>query len=77
MSENQASELPVLMVAFVTGEKVSPLGLPILRFYVNGDYYLLWEGEELLKAALISRWTSAIAMSYGLDFSPQLLVLMF
>ncbi len=25
----------------------------------------------------ISRWTSAIAMSYGLDFSPQLLVLMF
>ena len=47
MSKNQSSELPVLMVAFVTGENVSSVGLPILRFYVHGDYYLLWEGEEL------------------------------
>ena len=53
MLKNESNELPVLMVAFVIVENVSPVGLPILRFYVKGDNYVLFEGEELLKKALI------------------------
>ncbi len=76
MSKNQSSELPVLMVAFVTGENVSPVGVPILRFYVHGDYYLLWEGEELLKAALIESVkqgnnASIISLSFAVEVLPM------
>ena len=53
MLKNESSELPVLMVAFVVVENVSSVGLPILRFYVNDDDYVFFEGEELLKKALI------------------------
>ena len=76
MSKNQSSELPVLMIAFTKGENVNPVGLPTLRFYVNKDEYLLLEGEELIKAALIEtvkggKEPSIIALSFAVEVLPM------
>ncbi len=43
----------VILIALATGEEVSPIGLPVLSFYVVAEDYILCEGEELIKAALV------------------------
>ena len=52
MSKNKSNQLPVLVIALVTGEDINPEGLPRLRFYHHEGQYILAEGKELIEAAL-------------------------
>ncbi len=52
MSKNNSNQLPVLVIALVTGEEINPEGLPRLRFYHHEGQYILAEGKELIEAAL-------------------------
>ena len=48
-----SNKLPVLSIAFVTGELIEPAGLPILKVYRRGNSLYLGEGQELVISALI------------------------
>ena len=76
MSKNESSKLPVLMVAFISREDVSPVGLPVLKIYVNEDEYLLWEGDELIKTALVEtiKWrkeASIVSLRFAVEVLPM------
>ncbi len=43
-----SNKLPVLSIAFVTGELIEPAGLPVLKVYRTEDSYVLGEGTELV-----------------------------
>ncbi len=49
MSKN----LPVLSIAFVTGEEIEREGLPTLKVYESRNGYIVLNGEEAIKSALI------------------------
>ena len=46
---------PVLSLVFVTGEdqEIEASDLPVLRVYRKGDFWMIIEGEEAIKLALI------------------------
>ena len=48
-----SNNLPVLSIAFVTGEEIQRAGLPTLKVYVCEDDYTLVDEEEAIKSALI------------------------
>ena len=52
MSKNKSRELPVLSIAFVTGEEIEPKGLPKLKVYEHGEDYLFAEGYQEIISAL-------------------------
>ncbi|MDJ0537103.1 MAG: hypothetical protein QNJ70_32255, partial [Xenococcaceae cyanobacterium MO_207.B15] len=47
-----SNKLPVLSIAFVTGELIEPAGLPVLKVYRTEDSYVLGEGTELVISIL-------------------------
>ena len=53
MSKNRSRELPVLSIAFVTGEEIEPRGLPKLKVYEKGEDYILAEGQQEITSALL------------------------
>ncbi len=53
MSKKKSRQLPVLSIAFVTGEKIEPRGLPKLKVYEKGENYILVEGYQEIESALI------------------------
>ena len=53
MSKNKSRELPVLSIAFVTGEEIEPRGLPKLKVYEKGEDYILAEGQQEITSALL------------------------
>ena len=52
MSKNKSRQLPVLSIAFVTGEKIEPRGLTKLKVYKQGENYILAEGYQEIELAL-------------------------
>ncbi len=53
MSKKKSRQLPVLSIAFVTGENIEPRGLPKLKVYEQGENYILAEGYQEIESALI------------------------
>ena len=53
MSKNKSRYLPVLSIAFVTGEEIEPRGLPKLKVYKQGENYIFAEGDQEIESALI------------------------
>ena len=52
MSKNKSKALPVLSIAFVTGEEIEPRGLPKLKVYEHGEDYIFAEGYQEIESAL-------------------------
>ena len=48
-----SNNLPVLSIAFVTGEEIEKAGLPTLKVYESRNSYILVDEEEAIKSALI------------------------
>ena len=53
MAKNKSRQLPVLSIAFVTGEEIEPRGLPKLKVYKQGENYIFAEGDQEIESALI------------------------
>ena len=53
MTKKKSRQLPVLSIAFVTGEKIEPRGLPKLKVYKQGENYIFAEGDREIESALI------------------------
>ncbi len=63
-----SNNLPVLSIAFVTGEEIQRAGLPTLKVYVCEDDYTLVEGQEIIQSALIKSLSHIGESNYTVVF---------
>ena len=68
MSKNKSRHLPVLSIAFVTGEEIEPRGLPKLKVYEKGEDYILAEGQQEITSALLKSIKHLREMDHTLVF---------
>ncbi len=68
MSKNKSRYLPVLSIAFVTGEEIEPRGLPKLKVYKQGENYILAEGYQEIESALLESIKHLRESDYTLVF---------